>query len=102
MHTSNASVRGEVPRFLMEQFLQLWPTCMCSVVEFRTREDMERAIRKLDGTELNGRKISLIEVCKYIMVNEFNVLIHRTLLDTGGIYNSLIIWNYCVILYLII
>ena len=36
---------------------------MCSVVEFRTREDLERAIRKLDGTELNGRKISLIEVC---------------------------------------
>lgn len=31
------------------------------VVEFRTRDDMERAIRKLDGTELNGRKISLIE-----------------------------------------
>lgn len=36
---------------------------MYSVVEFRTREDMERAIRKLDGTELNGRKITLIEVC---------------------------------------
>lgn len=38
---------------------------LCSVVEFRTRDDMERAIRKLDGTELNGRKISLIEVGKY-------------------------------------
>lgn len=35
---------------------------MYSVVEFRTRDDMERAIRKLDGTELNGRKISLVEV----------------------------------------
>ena len=33
-----------------------------SVVEFRTRDDMERAVRKLDGSELNGRKISLIEV----------------------------------------
>ena len=38
-------------------------TCVYSVVEFKTRDDMERAIRKLDGTELNGRKISLIEVC---------------------------------------
>ena len=40
---------------------------MYSVVEFRTREDMERAIRKLDGTDLNGRKITLIEVCMVVI-----------------------------------
>lgn len=45
--------------------------CVCSVVEFKTRDDMERAIRKLDGTELNGRKISLIEVCRFEDVNVY-------------------------------
>ena len=44
---------------------------VCSVVEFRTRDDMERAIRKLDGTELNGRKISLIEVCRCVDMNVY-------------------------------
>lgn len=32
-----------------------------SVVEFATHSDMRAAIEKLDGTELNGRRIRLIE-----------------------------------------
>ena len=35
--------------------------CSCSVVEYASREDMKVAIRKLDGTELNGRRLRLIE-----------------------------------------
>ena len=35
--------------------------CCCSVVEFANREDMKAAIRKLDGTELNGRRLRLTE-----------------------------------------
>jgi arginine/serine-rich splicing factor 4/5/6 len=31
------------------------------VVEYATYEDMKSAIRKLDGTDLNGRKIRLVE-----------------------------------------
>lgn len=32
-----------------------------SVVEFASYDDMKSALDKLDGTELNGRKIKLIE-----------------------------------------
>ena len=32
-----------------------------SVVEFSTYNDMKRAMEKLDGTEINGRKIKMIE-----------------------------------------
>lgn len=31
------------------------------VIEFRLYSDMKRALEKLDGTEVNGRKIRLIE-----------------------------------------
>ena len=31
------------------------------VIEFRLYADMKRALEKLDGTEVNGRKIRLIE-----------------------------------------
>lgn len=31
------------------------------VVEYANREDMKNAIRKLDGTELNGRRLRLVE-----------------------------------------
>merc|ERR1719499_1282223 len=31
------------------------------IVEFETRDDMEKAIKKLDGTEINGRKITMKE-----------------------------------------
>jgi len=30
-------------------------------IEFASRDDMRRALDKLDGTEINGRKIKLIE-----------------------------------------
>lgn len=32
-----------------------------SVVEFASRSDMKNAISKLDGTELNGRKLKIFE-----------------------------------------
>ncbi|XP_029358866.1 serine/arginine-rich splicing factor 6 isoform X2 [Echeneis naucrates] len=31
------------------------------VIEFRSRSDMKRALEKLDGTDVNGRKIRLVE-----------------------------------------
>uniref|UniRef100_A0A8D3DI69 RRM domain-containing protein n=2 Tax=Scophthalmus maximus TaxID=52904 RepID=A0A8D3DI69_SCOMX len=31
------------------------------VIEFRSRSDLKRAIEKLDGTDVNGRKIRLVE-----------------------------------------
>lgn len=31
------------------------------VIEFRSYSDMKRALDKLDGTEINGRKIRLVE-----------------------------------------
>lgn len=31
------------------------------VIEFRTHSDMKRAMDKLDGTDINGRKIRLVE-----------------------------------------
>lgn len=31
------------------------------VIEFRTHSDMKRALDKLDGTDINGRKIRLVE-----------------------------------------
>ena len=31
------------------------------VIEFRSRSDMKRAIDKLDNTDINGRKIRLVE-----------------------------------------
>ena len=46
--------------------LLLWPNkyficCMFRIVEYASYEDMRCAMRKLDGTELNGRKLRLIE-----------------------------------------
>ena len=35
--------------------------CLHRVVEYANREDMKNAIRKLDGTELNGRRLRLVE-----------------------------------------
>lgn len=33
----------------------------CSVVEYASYGDMKNAVRKLDGAELNGRRIKLYE-----------------------------------------
>jgi len=42
-----------------------WPSQVCfmahRVVEFATYSEMRRAIDKLDNTELNGRRVRLIE-----------------------------------------
>ena len=39
--------------------------CVCvharSTVEYASREDVKNALRKLDGAELNGRKLRLTE-----------------------------------------
>ena len=35
--------------------------CFNRVVEFASRSDMKNAISKLDGTELNGRKLKIFE-----------------------------------------
>ena len=32
-----------------------------SVVEYASREDLKKALRKLDGADLNGRRVRLIE-----------------------------------------
>ena len=39
--------------------LSFW--CVFRIVEYATYEDMRCAMRKLDGTELNGRKLRLVE-----------------------------------------
>ena len=33
-----------------------------STLEFASKRDMKNAIRKLDGTELNGKRIKLVDV----------------------------------------
>lgn len=35
--------------------------CVCSVVEFVSLKDMKNAMDKLNGTELNGRKLVFID-----------------------------------------
>ena len=41
------------------------PLCsaFCSIICFATYDDMRNVIRKLDGTELNGKRIRFVEVC---------------------------------------
>lgn len=39
----------------------LKPDFFCSVVEFASLSDMKTAIEKLDDTELNGRRVRLVE-----------------------------------------
>lgn len=34
---------------------------ICSVVEYANYDDMKNAMKKLDGSELNGRKIKLVD-----------------------------------------
>lgn len=31
------------------------------IIEFRSRSDLKRAVEKLDGIDINGRKIRLVE-----------------------------------------
>ena len=33
-----------------------------STLEFASKRDMKNAIRKLDGTELNGKRIKMVDV----------------------------------------
>ena len=50
-------------KYSVQAFCLLSLSCLCdfSVVEFASYSDMKRAIEKLDGTEINGRKIKLTE-----------------------------------------
>ena len=41
------------------------------VVEFASKEDMKNALKKLDDTELNGRRIRLKIVSEYSAVQTF-------------------------------
>ena len=34
---------------------------LCSVVEYASYDDMKNALKKLDGSELNGRRIKLTD-----------------------------------------
>ena len=49
-------------KLLSELFVSPGFMSLCSTVEFACEDDMKRAIRKLDGTELMGKRIKLIEV----------------------------------------
>lgn len=75
MHTSNVATKGKFLRLNFE-FSRLFPFGKSgenidfffrfywshqSVVEFASLSDMKTAIEKLDDTELNGRRIRLIE-----------------------------------------
>ena len=75
MHTSSVSEKGESPvgqlllvlgsagvapggsRYI-SLTLSLSPS---SIVEYATHEDMKNALRKLDGADLNGRRLKLID-----------------------------------------
>ena len=48
---------------------------LCRVVEFATKEDMKNALKKLDDSELNGRRIRL-KVVRPISHFLFSHLLH--------------------------
>lgn len=77
MHTDPTEMKGETP-FCFVFFLNLPSNAsrvsrpsdlgpngssrsQLRVVEFASRSDMKNAISKLDGTELNGRKLKIFE-----------------------------------------
>ena len=41
---------------------------MFSTLEFQTKRDLKNAMRKLDGAELNGKRIKLIDVSVIFLV----------------------------------
>lgn len=44
---------------------------VCRVIDFASKDDMKRALRKLDGTELNGKRITLqseVNRCGVVML----------------------------------
>ena len=49
------------------------------VVEFASLNDMQRALKRLDGTELLGKRIRLTEVC-YVQTNMYIKFINSFLL----------------------
>lgn len=66
MHTDPTEMKGEAQNTSnVFRPSDLGPNgSSCSqrrVVEFASRSDMKNAISKLDGTELNGRKLKIFE-----------------------------------------
>ena len=55
-------------------FCQFFP---CSTVEYASREDVKNALRKLDGADLNGRKLRLTEDRGGHSRHRRSVTIHR-------------------------
>jgi arginine/serine-rich splicing factor 4/5/6 len=45
----------------MDKYLFIFFLILYSVVEFASYSDLKTAIEKLDGTDLNGRRIKLVE-----------------------------------------
>lgn len=64
MLTSNVATKGKffMDFFELNNILSLIVVvCVFSVVEFASLSDMKTAIEKLDDTELNGRRVRLVE-----------------------------------------
>lgn len=62
MPTSNVLEKGEHFMCVFLCWLQTpFPTDLYSVVEYASYDDMKNAMKKLDASELNGRRIKLIE-----------------------------------------
>ena len=61
---SNEMFKHDIMWFFYVQFVAAVFSCsffffLCRVVEFATKEDMKNALKKLDDSELNGRRIRL-------------------------------------------
>lgn len=42
--------------------IHIWIIFSFSTLEFASKRDMKNAMRKLDGTELNGKRIKMVDV----------------------------------------
>lgn len=61
---SDEKFKYDIMCFFYVQFVAAVFSCsffffLCRVVEFATKEDMKNALKKLDDSELNGRRIRL-------------------------------------------
>ena len=46
---------------------------LCRIVEFATKDDMKTAMKKLQGHEINRKKIKLSVVCYDILISIYTV-----------------------------
>lgn len=61
MRTSRTATKGELDKEKSLKFTSSTLLLLFRVVEFASASDMKTAIEKLDDTELNGRRIRLVE-----------------------------------------